>query len=96
MVLPPCNVLHPCKKNVEERSFSNGNVYDVTCLHTVTGGGLRAARPTGRPDNCLSPFTSLPRTVMRGNQARSQRRANPKRRRTAFDDRAVLIAAPAF
>ena len=48
MVLPPCNVLHPCKKNVEERSFSNGNVYDVTCLHTVTGGGMGSCRPTAR------------------------------------------------
>ena len=44
------------------------------------------------PDNRLSSFTPLPRTVMRG----KTREANPKRRKKAFDDRAVLIATPAY
>ena len=44
------------------------------------------------PDNRLSPFAPLPRTDMRG----KTREANPKRRRSAPDDRAVLIAALVF
>ena len=42
------------------------------------------------PDNRLSSVAPLPRTVMRG----KTREANPKRRKKAFDDRAVLIATP--
>ena len=44
------------------------------------------------PDNRLSSFAPLPRTDMRG----KTREASPKRRQRAKNDRAVLIASPAY
>ena len=73
-----------------------------------SGGELRqsrkrshsgVSRPTGAVQKTryqsFRPAPSAAHCYAR-KDARSQRRANPKRRRTAFDDTAVLIASPAF
>ena len=75
-----------------------------------SGGELRqsrkrshsgVSRPTGAVQTnradlpSIRPAPSAAHCYAR-KDARSQRRANPKRRRTAFDDTAVLIASPAF
>ena len=73
-----------------------------------SGGELRqsrkrshsgVSRPTGAVQKTryqsFRPAPSAAHCYAR-KDARSQRRANPKRRRTAFDDTAVLIASPRF